>query len=59
MKALLFTLIRSFEFELAVSASDIGKKAGIVHRPILSVSNPEGGSQMPLFVKAYQPPLDS
>ena len=58
MKALLFTLIRSFEFELAVPASDIGKKAGIVHRPIL-LSNPDGGSQMPLFVKAYQPPLDS
>lgn len=57
MKALLFTLIRSFEFELAVPASDIGKKAGIVHRPIL-LSNPEGGSQMPLFVKAYQPPLE-
>ncbi|KIK04008.1 hypothetical protein K443DRAFT_676319 [Laccaria amethystina LaAM-08-1] len=57
MKALLFTLIRSFEFELAVPASDIGKKAGIVHRPIL-LSNPEGGSQMPLLVKAYQPPLE-
>ncbi|KAH9847043.1 cytochrome P450 [Lenzites betulinus] len=49
MKALLFTLIRAFEFELAVSPEDIKKAAGIVQRPVLR-SDPKGGIQMPLFV---------
>ena len=53
MKALLFTLVRAFEFELVVPAEDIGKKSSIVQRPYLK-SNPEGGNQMPLKVKLYQ-----
>ncbi|KAJ7911563.1 cytochrome P450 [Mycena leptocephala] len=52
MKALLFTLVRAFEFELAVPASDIEKKSGVVQRPILR-SEPEAGNQMPLIIKPY------
>jgi hypothetical protein len=50
MKALLFTLIRAFEFELSVPASDIGTKSFIVQRPFLK-SNPKAGNQMPLILK--------
>ncbi|PFH52487.1 hypothetical protein AMATHDRAFT_74271 [Amanita thiersii Skay4041] len=53
MKALLFTLVRAFEFELAVPADDIKKRSSIVQRPILA-SDPDGGNQMPLLVKRYQ-----
>lgn len=54
MKALLFTLIRSFEFELAVPLSDITKRSTIVQRPLLR-SEMEKGNQMPLLVKPYRP----
>ncbi|KAJ6517282.1 cytochrome P450 [Mycena vitilis] len=50
-KALLFTLVRAFEFELAVPAADIGvKSTQIVQRPIV-LSEKEKGNQMPLFVR--------
>ncbi|KAJ7073332.1 cytochrome P450 [Mycena belliarum] len=52
MKALLFTLVRAFEFELAVPAAEIGKRSVIVQRPILR-SAPEAGNQMPLLVRRY------
>jgi len=52
MKALLFTLVRAFEFDLAVPAKDIIKKSTIVQRPLL-VNNPEVGNQMPLLIKPY------
>lgn len=52
MKALLFTLVRAFEFELAVPASDVGKRSTIVQRPFLR-SDPENKSQLPLLVKPY------
>ncbi|KAJ7279322.1 cytochrome P450 [Mycena rebaudengoi] len=51
-KALLFTLIRAFEFELAVPAHDIRSKTSIVQRPVLR-SDPEAGPQLPLLVKPY------
>jgi hypothetical protein len=54
MKALLFTLIRAFEFELAVPAKDIVKRQSIVQRPMV-LSDPDGGNQMPLLIKPYQP----
>lgn len=54
MKALLFTLVRAFEFELAVPPEDIVKRSTIVQRPVL-VSDPDGGNQMPLLVKPYNP----
>ncbi|KAJ7485931.1 cytochrome P450 [Mycena latifolia] len=51
MKALLFTLIRSFEFELAVPIADIGTKAlGVVQKPIV-LSEPDAGNQLPLLVR--------
>ncbi|KAF7359134.1 hypothetical protein MSAN_01255000 [Mycena sanguinolenta] len=52
MKALLFTLVRAFEFELAVPAADIGKKTSVVQRPIIR-SDPKAGNQMPLIIKPY------
>lgn len=52
MKALLFTLVRAFEFELAVPASDVGKRSTIVQRPFLR-SDPESKSQLPLLIKPF------
>ncbi|KXN81835.1 Cytochrome P450 4B1 [Leucoagaricus sp. SymC.cos] len=52
MKALLFTLVRAFEFELAVSASEIGKRSGIVQRPVL-INDLKAGNQMPLLISPY------
>ncbi|KAF9236874.1 cytochrome P450 [Melanogaster broomeanus] len=53
MKAILFTLVRAFEFELAVPASEIGKKATFVQRPVLR-GDPTNKPQLPLLVKPYQ-----
>ncbi|KZP09385.1 cytochrome P450 [Athelia psychrophila] len=53
MKALLYTLVRAFEFDLAVPAKDIISKQSIVSRPIVT-SEPDAGNQMPLLVKAYR-----
>ncbi|KAH7910533.1 cytochrome P450 [Hygrophoropsis aurantiaca] len=53
MKALLFTLVRAFEFTLAVSGDDIAKKSVIVQRPYVR-SEPGSSSQMPVFIKPYQ-----
>ncbi|KAJ7137177.1 cytochrome P450 [Mycena epipterygia] len=50
-KALLFTLIRAFEFELAIPASEIGSTGGL-QRPFL-LAEREKGDQMPLIVKLY------
>lgn len=50
-KALLFALVRAFEFELAVKPEQIKKKGEIVQRPILmDTLKPE----MPLIIKAYR-----
>ncbi|KAJ3491215.1 hypothetical protein NLJ89_g11360 [Agrocybe chaxingu] len=49
MKALLFTLIRAFEFELAVPSKDIVKRAGMVQRPVL-MTDPEKSNQLPLLL---------
>jgi len=54
MKALLFTLIRAFEFELAVPLNDVDvRKGAIAQRPFLK-SAPEAGNQMPLILKPVQ-----
>jgi len=50
MKALLFTLIRAFEFELAVPKEDITRKASIVTRPVVK-SQMEKGNQMPMIIR--------
>jgi hypothetical protein len=53
MKALLFALIRAFEFELAVPAKDIAATTtSVVQRPYV-VTEPQNGSQLPLFIKPY------
>ena len=54
MKALLFTLVRSFEYELAVPREDILKRSRVVQRPMLR-SEMDKGTQMPLLVKPYRP----
>ncbi|TFK65716.1 cytochrome P450 [Pluteus cervinus] len=50
MKALLFTLVRSFEFELAIPAEDVAKRSRVVQRPLLK-SDPEGGNQLPMLIR--------
>ncbi|VDC05284.1 unnamed protein product [Peniophora sp. CBMAI 1063] len=50
MKALLFTIVRSFEFELAVAPMDIMRKTMIVGRPSLT-TDPAAGNQLPLLIR--------
>ncbi|KAJ7640602.1 cytochrome P450 [Mycena rosella] len=51
MKALLFTLIRDLEFELAVPISDVGKKStSVTQAPVLN-SDLKAGNQLPLLVR--------
>lgn len=52
MKALLFTLVRSFEFELALQKEAITKLPGIVDRPFLKGEEAKGAA-LPLKVKNY------
>ncbi|KAF8143490.1 cytochrome P450 [Mycena galopus ATCC 62051] len=53
LKALLFTLVRSLEFELAVPAADIGRLAmAIVQQPVVR-SDLTAGAQMPLLIKPF------
>ena len=56
LKALLFALVRAFEFELAFDVADMQVKSGIVMQPRI-VKGPEAApkSQMPLIVKPYRP----
>jgi hypothetical protein len=49
-KALLFTLIRAFEIDLAVSPKDLGSRATSIQRPIL-LTDPNNSNQMPLLVR--------
>ncbi|KAH9965560.1 cytochrome P450 [Lactifluus volemus] len=50
VKALLFTLVRAFEFELALPADDIVCKSGAVSHPVVA-SNPAVGRQLPLLIR--------
>ncbi|PVG01578.1 cytochrome P450 [Serendipita vermifera] len=50
MKALLFALIRNFEFKLNVPLDDLAQKTTIVARPSLK-SQPKAGSQLPMLIK--------
>lgn len=52
MKALLFTLVRTFEFELAVPVEDVEKKSTVVQRPLIRSAR-EHGSHMPLRIRRY------
>lgn len=58
MKAILFTLIRKFEFELAFSTDDLRRKPNVIGWPHL-LSQPEGGNQLPLKVKLHTPAASS
>ncbi|EMD33504.1 hypothetical protein CERSUDRAFT_118078 [Gelatoporia subvermispora B] len=53
MKALLFTLVRSFEFELAVPPEEIARQQRVVQRPMVK-SEMEKGTQMPLIIRRHQ-----
>jgi len=52
MKALVFTLVRAFEFDLAVPVQEITNRPALVQRPFVR-SEMEKGSQLPLLVKPY------
>ncbi|KAJ7016522.1 cytochrome P450 [Mycena alexandri] len=52
MKSLLFILLRAFEFEMAVPRGDVAFSATPVNRPRV-LSEPMGGSQLPLIVRPY------
>ncbi|KAJ7075289.1 cytochrome P450 [Mycena belliarum] len=51
MKAMLFTLIRGFEFELAVPHADVAAKAISVTQGPYLLSDVEAGAQLPLLVR--------
>ncbi|KII85490.1 hypothetical protein PLICRDRAFT_56724 [Plicaturopsis crispa FD-325 SS-3] len=53
IKTLLFTLLRAFEFELAVPAADIEHKLSVVQKPTVR-SEPLKGTQMPLIIRAVR-----
>ncbi|KAI5821587.1 cytochrome P450 [Schizophyllum commune Tattone D] len=50
IKAILFVLVRSFEFELAVDPSDIKVRTAAVQRPALK-SEPQSTAQLPVIVR--------
>ena len=53
MKALVFTLVRRFEFELAVPVEDIEAQSMIIARPSVK-SEAHAGAQLPLLVRLYR-----
>ncbi|KAJ3557679.1 hypothetical protein NM688_g1343 [Phlebia brevispora] len=53
MKALLFTLLRAFEFDMAVPASSFIKRTSLTQRPMI-LGEEEKGNQMPLMVKIHR-----
>ncbi|EIN09227.1 cytochrome P450 [Punctularia strigosozonata HHB-11173 SS5] len=53
MKAIIFVLVRAFEFSLATKPEDIIKKWAIVARPVVA-SEPNEGNQLPLLVRPYR-----
>ncbi|KAL1746495.1 cytochrome P450 [Schizophyllum fasciatum] len=50
MKAILFVLVRSFEFELAVDPQDIKVRNSVVQRPALK-SEPDNQAQLPVRIR--------
>lgn len=53
MKALVFALVRSFEFELAVPAGQLTAKTIGVQRPAVRGEQNQG-CQLPLLIKVYK-----
>ena len=54
MKALLFAMVRTFEFELTVPAEEVATMSTIVTRPCLR-SERGAGPQLPLKVNLIEP----
>ncbi|KAF7338939.1 Cytochrome P450 [Mycena venus] len=52
MKALLFTLVRAFEFEPGVPEGGIGPTSAFLQVPVI-LSEPEKGGNLPLILKPY------
>ncbi|KZV67414.1 cytochrome P450 [Peniophora sp. CONT] len=52
MKTFLFTLVRTFEFELDASPSDVARTGTLLQRPTL-LSQTDKGTQLPLLVKEH------
>ena len=50
MKALLFVLVRAFEFELGVPVEKVQRRIMIVTRPLIAG---EEKNQLPLIVRPY------
>jgi len=50
MKAILFSFVRSFDFELAVPPTEITRQTMVVARPFLT-SNIKSGPQLPLIIR--------
>ncbi|KAI0049918.1 cytochrome P450 [Auriscalpium vulgare] len=50
MKALIFTIMRAFEVELAIAPADIIRRTRLVSRPALG-SNPEVSSALPVLLR--------
>jgi len=56
MKAILFALVRAFEFDLAVPGEDIGKRSVIVARPFVKTDpGPNRQYRLPLIIRLYVP----
>ena len=55
LKALLFALVRAFEFELAVPHEDIVPMGLLVQRPLVRTEL-DKGSQLPMIIRPYQQP---
>jgi len=53
MKAIMFTLIRAFEFELAVPKEKIAKRSMIVTRPV-DLSGSDETNRLPIIVRPYR-----
>jgi hypothetical protein len=54
MKAIVFSFVRSFDFELAVPPTEIKRKTMIVGRPFL-ISDIQAGPQLPLVIRPAKP----
>ncbi|KZT10926.1 cytochrome P450 [Laetiporus sulphureus 93-53] len=50
IKALILTLVRAFEFKLAIPADEVVVKSTVVRRPIIR-SETEKGTQMPMIIR--------
>jgi hypothetical protein len=50
MKAVLFSFVRAFDFELAIPPSEITWQTMVVARPFLA-SSPDEGPQLPLIIR--------